>query len=194
MSPRKKQFDPDEVLEKAMLLFWRKGYEATSVQDLVDHMGINRFSLYDTFGDKHQLFVAAVKRYSEIVLARRIAAIEAEPDGLQAIREHFRFLANYCSTGQGAKGCLATNSIVERALDDPDLARETEALFGRLESAFLAALQRAEACGDLQGERNLPALARFLVTLNHGFSVLTKTRPVAEVYQQVLDSTLAVVR
>ena len=189
MSPRKKQFDPDEVLEKAMLLFWRQGYEATSVQDLVDHMGINRFSLYDTFGDKHRLFLRAVHRYSELVLARRIAAIEAEPDGLKAIR----VLANYGSTGQGAKGCLATHSIVERALDDPDLARETEALFGRLEKAFVGALERASAAGDIEAGRDLEALARLLVTLNHGFGVLTKTRPDPQVYRQVLESTLSAI-
>ncbi len=63
--PRVKEFDPDQALDRAMELFWRKGYEATSVQDLVEHMGINRFSLYDTFGSKHELFMAALDRYSE---------------------------------------------------------------------------------------------------------------------------------
>ncbi|MGD9921955.1 MAG: TetR/AcrR family transcriptional regulator, partial [Pseudorhodoplanes sp.] len=63
--PWEKQFDTDEVLEKAMRAFWDRGYEATSLQDLVDHTGINRGSLYATFGDKHALFIAALRRYDE---------------------------------------------------------------------------------------------------------------------------------
>ncbi len=62
MSPRHKAFDPSTVLNEAVDVFWTQGYEATSVQDLVDHMGINRFSMYDTFGNKHELFMSACHR------------------------------------------------------------------------------------------------------------------------------------
>ena len=73
--PRPKAFDPDAALQQAMQVFWERGYEATSVQDLVQGMGINRFSLYSTFGGKHQLFVTALERYRDTIVADLLARI-----------------------------------------------------------------------------------------------------------------------
>ena len=73
---RHKQFDQDEALLKAMEVFWSRGYEAASIQDLVRHMGINRQSLYDTYGDKHALYLLALERYSEVESRRLIDLLE----------------------------------------------------------------------------------------------------------------------
>ncbi len=72
---RHKEFDQDEALQKAMEAFWARGYEATSMQDLVEHMGINRQSLYDTFGDKHSLFLKALDRYHEVETRKLLAFV-----------------------------------------------------------------------------------------------------------------------
>ena len=99
--PRPKAFDPDDVLHKAMQVFWERGYEATSMQDLVDCMGINRFSLYSTFGDKHQLFLAALARYRDKVVARLVDELEWSDAGLAAIRQFFTRLIDSFASAQG---------------------------------------------------------------------------------------------
>src|SRR5215831_3253346 len=93
--PRPKAFDPDEALQKAMQVFWERGYAATSVEDLVQRMGINRFSLYSTFGGKHQLFVAALERYRETIVADLVGALEQSAAGRAAIRHFFTRLVDF---------------------------------------------------------------------------------------------------
>ncbi len=93
--PRQKQFDPDRALGNAMELFWEKGYEATSVQDLVDRMGINRFSMYDTFGSKHQLFMSAINRYQEVLASTVLAELEDSEQGIGSIRACFSRLVDH---------------------------------------------------------------------------------------------------
>src|ERR1043166_7581204 len=86
---RHKEFDRDEALHKAMEVFWARGYEAASVQDLVEHMGINRQSLYDTFGDKHALYLQALDRYQEVEL-RKLFELLARPGSVRkALRQLF---------------------------------------------------------------------------------------------------------
>src|SRR5262245_10373536 len=86
---RSKEFEINEVLDKAINLFWRQGYEKTSIQDLVDGMGIHRRSLYDTFGDKHQLFMDALNRYNAMTSSKITKRIERSASVKQAIRQLF---------------------------------------------------------------------------------------------------------
>src|SRR2546428_10205183 len=111
--PRPKAFDPDEALQKAMQVFWERGYEATSVEDLVQHMGLNRFSLYSTFGGKHQLFVAALERYRDTIVADLVGELEQSAAGLAAIRQFFTRLVDFFASSQGWCGCLMTHTAVE---------------------------------------------------------------------------------
>lgn len=175
--PRPKEFDPDKALEKAMQVFWRKGYEATSVQNLVDSMGINRFSLYDTFGDKHRLFLAAFDRYRQKVLLERLRRLEGSPEGLPAIRRYFRGLVEVATSEAGRQGCLLTNSLVELAPHDEEAAARVRANLKRTEDAFHKALLRAREKGEIRASRNLRDLARFLTNTVHGLFVLAKARP-----------------
>ncbi|HSH40807.1 MAG TPA: helix-turn-helix domain-containing protein, partial [Arenicellales bacterium] len=87
---RNKAFDETEVLERAMTLFWRKGYEATSIQELVTHTGIQRGSLYATYGDKRRLFLAALDHYCGVIAARRLHVLTAPGSGKAAIRRFFQ--------------------------------------------------------------------------------------------------------
>jgi TetR/AcrR family transcriptional repressor of nem operon len=194
MSPRPKEFDPEEALDAAMHLFWRKGYESTTMQDLVDHMGINRFSIYDTFGDKRRLFIAAAKRYSEAMIGERIAALDAAESGLRGVRDHFRFLEQWCLTEHGRAGCLMTNTIVEKGIQDADLRRQGLRLFERLEEAFSRALRRARRDGEIQTRENLTDLARYLVAVQQGLHVLAKVRPAQREVRAVVRVALSVLR
>src|SRR6266851_1586631 len=88
--PRQKEFDREAALDGAMAAFWTKGYTATSIEDLVTRMGIQRGSLYATFGDKRSLFLSALGRYQRVVTRELLAALEAPGSGLAAIRRFFR--------------------------------------------------------------------------------------------------------
>ncbi|EWM18325.1 TetR/AcrR family transcriptional regulator [Kutzneria sp. 744] len=103
---RHKEFDPDTAVADAMDLFWRRGYEATSVQDLVEHTGVGRRSMYDTFGDKHSLYLRALDRY--LTLAEDGFREKAAADGLSAIRSLFSLLLE--SPADDFRGCLFVNS------------------------------------------------------------------------------------
>ena len=107
--PRVKNYNREEMLDKAMELFWEKGYAATSMQSLVDHLGINRFSIYDSFGDKHSLFLAALDRYREIVAESLRTKLNDDTKGIEAIKDYFRAMAADLSTPSGRMGCLVQN-------------------------------------------------------------------------------------
>ena len=154
--PRHKEYAPEEVLDKATQLFWRQGYEATSMQDLVDHLGINRFSIYDTFGSKHKLFLAAIDHYRNVYAAGLRATLEDESKGLQAIRDYFAMMESELSKAGGRVGCLVQNSTLECVLTDGDVEtriQETNLSFVR---AIRAALRRAEKMGEIEEAATLP--------------------------------------
>ena len=174
MSPRHKAFDPSTVLNEAVDVFWTQGYEATSVQDLVDHMGINRFSMYDTFGDKHELFMLACHRYSEYREEQRIAVLEKAETGLESIRAFFKSIEKSFADGEARRGCLMTNAVVELAVRDEEVRRWGAEFMKRLEDAFAAALTRAKDAGKIAEKSNPRELAQFLVCVLQGINVVGK--------------------
>jgi AcrR family transcriptional regulator len=107
-----KQFDPNEALDRAMTAFWSRGYEATSIDDLVEATGIGRGSLYGTFGDKRQLFITALDHYWNTVAAQMIAEL-SDPDGRCAIERMFDVLIRRASDPAVPRGCLITNTALE---------------------------------------------------------------------------------
>jgi TetR/AcrR family transcriptional repressor of nem operon len=177
MGPRRKEFEPDQALDDAMQLFWRKGYEATSIQDLVDQLGINRFSLYSTFGGKHDLFLAALDRYRETVVPRMLDAVEKSEDGLSGIRACFENGVEDLAGENGCWGCLILNSTAELAPHDPETAARVKAHYTRMEETFRRALVRAKKRGQLKGRRSLRDLARFLTWGMQSLVLMAKTSP-----------------
>jgi TetR/AcrR family transcriptional repressor of nem operon len=153
-----------------MLLFWQKGYEATSLEDLEERMGINRFGIYRTFHSKQQLFLAALDRYDAQRGASVRARFTARDAGLPAIKQFFRSMTTLAEQGN-RMGCLMCNSAIERSLVDPDTAARVKDHFDRLEEAFYTALQNARKKGELTGKRNLRAGARYLIVALQGIQV-----------------------
>src|SRR5438270_3476195 len=106
---RQKEFDRDEVLHKAMEVFWTRGYERALIHDLVKHMGINRQSIYDTFGDKHSLFLQALDRYREIQ-RRRIFEVFERPGSMKKnLRRLFKETVARALSAEGRRGCFVGN-------------------------------------------------------------------------------------
>jgi TetR/AcrR family transcriptional repressor of nem operon len=189
---RSKAFDHDQVVERAMEAFWSYGYEPTSVQDLVEHTGINRGSLYDTFGSKHDLFIEALERYEEQRFARLIRMLEQPGSVREAIAQLFGELLEGAVSCTQRRGCLLTNSAVELAPHDPVVADRIRSKFGQLEETFCKALVRAQQDGEVSAEQDPRALARFLTSSLQGLQVVAKTSPDRAVLQDVVDVTLQV--
>lgn len=191
---RPKAFDTDEALQQAVEAFWSQGYEATSVQDLLNAMGINRGSLYTTYGDKQRLFQAAMARYRREVVAPRLADLEDDGSGLAEIEGFFAGLVARARDGAGRKGCLMTNTCVELAPHDSTAAAAVRANLARIEAAFAAALEHARQRGELATGADTAALARFLVTLLQGLQVMSKAGLPAKHLEDAARTALAALR
>lgn len=173
---RTREFNEEVVLDRALELFWQRGYEASSMSDLCDAMGLRAGSVYSAFGDKRGLFVRCLRRYAETLSAQALQCIHAGSSGLQGIRAYFANLVDAMVEGRRRWGCLLTNSVIEFAARDPELASVFEVHFSRLETAFGAALARAQAAGELRPGAG-PHDATFLLAVVQGMNVLAKTQP-----------------
>jgi TetR/AcrR family transcriptional repressor of nem operon len=118
--PRTKQFCEVETLEKAVELFWNKGFHATSMQDLVSHLGINRASLYGTYGDKHGLFKKAIKAYAKSNGELLKALLDQEQELVPGLRKMFAFISQTPETFSASPGCFVVNTAVEMLPNEPD--------------------------------------------------------------------------
>lgn len=183
---RTKEFEPERALESAMDLFWRRGYEATSVQDLLSEMGIGRGSMYATFGDKRALFLAALDRFEETRVSRANEILEGSSSAEEGIRQLFESTIEGLVSYEPRRGCLLANTAVELAPHDEEVAERISRYVGRTEDAFEKALVRGRAAGEIPADKDPKALARFLVNTLHGVRVLAR----AGVDRTVLDDSV----
>ncbi|QIJ61134.1 TetR/AcrR family transcriptional regulator [Streptomyces sp. JB150] len=172
---RSKEFDPDAVLQSALELFWQRGYEATSMADLVEHLGIGRASIYATFGNKRDLYLKALDRYGESQNPTLLRELSQPGPALPAVRTVVRrFAAEAMDDARRAAGCFVTNTAAELAPHDTAAARRVELSWEHLETLLHSALVRAQAQGELAEERDPRALARLLLVLMQGLRVVGK--------------------
>ena len=171
-----KQFDRNDVLDHAMAVFWRNGYQATSIQDLVEATGINRGSLYTTFGDKRGLFLAVLDHYAERIARPTMAELN-NPDPRRAIEGMFESIIRRTSDPTFPRGCLNTNTSLECPGAGDVIGRKIAALLGQQESAIYQVLRRAQSTGALDPEQDARALARFFVGVAQGLNVVNKAAP-----------------
>lgn len=177
---RTKEFDPDAVLDRALDLFWRRGYEATSMADLVEALGIARASIYGTFGGKHDLYLAALGRYQRARDGQVLEALSRPGPALPAVRALVIDFAEQAAGDDLRRGCFVTNTAVELAPHDAAAARRVEASWDALEAGLTSALLRARAQGELAAGRDPRGLARMLLVLLQGIRVVGKAGGDAE--------------
>jgi TetR/AcrR family transcriptional repressor of nem operon len=187
---RPREFEREIVLDRAMKVFWSKGYEATSIQHLVDRMGIQRGSLYDTFGDKRSLFFAAIERYDRLVTSKLLATLE-EGSGKAAIRRFFELKVDVSVEPGRPRGCLVTNSAAELASRDRGTNARVGAALKKIEAGFHRAVVRAQKAGEIDRSRNARALARYLTSSAQGLSVMAKAFPDRAVLRDIVKVVLA---
>jgi TetR/AcrR family transcriptional repressor of nem operon len=161
---RPKQYDRAELLDRAVELFRRQGFNGTSTAELVAELGVNRKSMYAEFGSKQALFEATLEHYDRSHLTRVLAPIEASDAGVDAIRRAF---AGYASASEGwfhGRGCLMCNTAVERGALDPASGQFVAAYLDRITRAFRNALENGRRTEDLDETADLAELAAFLTT------------------------------
>lgn len=183
---RKYEFDNEQALKSAMELFWKKGYRATSMKDIEDKTGLHPGSIYNSFGDKHALFIAAVEHYGEVVTTRMISVLKEEGSPLENIRSFFIKLANTPSHIK-SMGCLLSNTVVELAPHEEETARSINKIMDRIETAFLNCLETAKEVGEISPDCNTKAIASYLSTCTHGLIVTGKSLPSCERAESVVE-------
>ena len=173
---RPREFEPEEVLERATHVFWAKGFENASLDDLCEATSLNRSSLYAAFGDKRDLYLAALARYEEGSVARIAAAFGRRPvrKGLKAFLDA---LIDSIVAGPGRRGCFIGNCAAELAHLDRGAAARVRRSLERIETAFRRGLEKARARGELPRDANPGALARFLTAGVQGLRLVGKANP-----------------
>lgn len=172
---RKSSVDHDEVIKRAMYLFWRRGYKKTSVEDLIKEAGVNRFNLYENFGGKHGLYLKALDKYLDDVFLNRMDKINNNKNGLHGIQEYFESLEEFLIDCKGNFTCLMMNSQIELVPKDKKVTKKVSFYFTKMEQTFLNALTKAKKAGALSQDANVRDLAKFLTGSAQGMCVMSKS-------------------
>jgi TetR/AcrR family transcriptional repressor of nem operon len=173
---RPREFDLDKALDRAMRVFWARGYEATSVDDLCAATELSRSSLYAAFGGKRALLIRSLDRYTDLG-TDRIAAILARPPIREALAALLREFIDQIVAGPGRSGCFVGNCAAELARGDRGAVASVRRSLARIEATFRDALERAQARGELSANTNVTALARFLTSGFQGLRLIGKVAP-----------------
>ena len=175
--PRVKLFDENEVLTKAMNLFWKQGYAATSIQDLVSHLGINRGSLYDTFGDKEQLFKKSFALYRKTNIEGLKQFFENQSNVKDGFSILFDNAIEEAIQDKDRKGCFVVNTTTELIPNDASFTEVLESNKRDFEKLFLEYLKQGKASGQLKTAKDLESIAGLFYTLYNGIRVVSKVQP-----------------
>jgi TetR/AcrR family transcriptional repressor of nem operon len=186
MVGRPREFDQQEAIAAAMQLFWQKGYQAASMDDLLAAMGIQRGSLYAAFKDKRTLYLETLRAYVTNMRALVQEKLAGNPP-LAQVRSLIRHMANDASPD----GCLLMNAMSERGGEDPEVLQIVQQAMQGLEDMICAKLTAARDAGELTRVQTPRALARFLITAIHGFDLLAKQQAPRAVVQDNLRVVLS---
>lgn len=174
--PRVKLFNEDEVLTKAMNLFWKQGYSATSIQDLVDHLGINRASIYDTFGGKETLFLKAFEHYRKLNVGNLTRFLDGQPDVKEGFQKLFEMAIDESIQDVEKKGCFVVNTTTELIPGDGKIASVIEQNRKTVQGIFYNYLKQGEEKGQFAKGKDLDSLALLIFTVYSGIKVVSKAK------------------
>jgi TetR/AcrR family transcriptional repressor of nem operon len=188
---RTKEFDKERALASAMDVFWRSGYENTSMEDLMGEMGIAKQSLYDTFGDKRALYLKAMAFYRKQTNSSLRELLGSAPTVEAGFNRILLGLVTE-SREQHARGCLLLSANMERAVDDEEIARFLQDNQAEVESIFTEALRRGQTGGELHNGADAGALAKFFVATIQGMRAMARLKSDRRALRQVAKIALAV--
>lgn len=172
---RTKEFNEDQALDKAIEIFWHKGYNGTSAQDLVTHLGLSRSSLYDTFGDKQKLFAQSLQRYQKQSQDQVIKLLEESDNVKETLVAIFKQAVIESLQDRITKGCFMVNSSVELAMHDDEIAKIVKDNSKVMDEVFTKAVKKGQAAGHISKTIDARVLARFIFNNYSGIRVLARS-------------------
>jgi TetR/AcrR family transcriptional regulator, transcriptional repressor for nem operon len=191
--PRNKAFEEKETLEKAMQVFWKKGYNATSMEDLVTGMGINRASLYGTFGDKKQLYMAALRHFQVQSQSQNNEIVAKNPTSPKAqLTAILEFQLEESLHDADHKGCMIANATAEMALLDDEVCNFVTNNKCVVEDFFEKLIREGQTQGEIRQDLPPQYAASFLINFLNGMRVVSKTKPDAQKMRKSLALALSV--
>lgn len=187
---RPAEFDRTDVLEKAMNVFWRTGYSATSVTDLVNATKLKPGSLYGAFQSKRGLFLEVIDTYAARSLNRVSSVMEDAETPLKGIEQFFKCFCDDLANDRLGKGCLMVNTMLELATEDDEIRERVGGYLSQVETYFTNALTQAQEQGLLDKQQSPEDLATYLMTNIWGLRVLSSKRPDQSKYDAVIANML----
>jgi len=187
---RPRGFDVEAAVERAMGVFWSRGYHATALPDLLRATRLSRGSLYAAFGDKHSLFLRALDRYIADAVTRMDIEFDPRKAPVDGLRAYLAGYVDRTSGANGRRGCLLVATAMELAGQDAEVDRRIAGFFKAMETRVAAALSRAKAAGQLAEGVEPASAARILVCFVEGLRVVGKTAPARMTSQATADALL----
>ncbi|HQT26972.1 MAG TPA: helix-turn-helix domain-containing protein [Burkholderiales bacterium] len=187
---RNREFDPEEALGKAMQLFWQKGYDDTSMDDVVEATGVSRYGIYSEFGSKRELFLAAMDHYQERIAGSSFGIVEQPDASLGEILRYFSHLAEALSGSRDRLGCLMCNAATEVAPRDEDVRKKVEFAMNRLSAGFRSALCNAMEKGEIAPDLDTAMVCDFLTGTVLGASVMARSGAVGSMIENAIAMAL----
>jgi TetR/AcrR family transcriptional repressor of nem operon len=184
--PAPKQHDPDAFIDSAMRVFWSRGYEGTSINDLVQATGMNRGSIYSSFEGKRDIFLAALASYDDRYRGRFLGGLTSGRSPKEAILAAFRAAADQVPSAEFPAGCLVVNSAVELAPHDAEISAAVNASLGELRAFFRDRLDAAMAAGEI-GALDSEAMTTTLYALFLGLRVMCRANAPADQKEQIVQ-------
>jgi len=172
--PRKKQYAIDVVVDRAMNTFWSNGYESTSVRMLEKDMGINQFSIYSSFGNKHNLFIEVLKKYKEYVKSTFLKELLISDGKLDDIRKFLSDFGHSIRSGKNPNGCLMVNTGMEIGNKDPKISRQLVLYFEFIKNTFCEVFEKAKLKGELSPSFDCNKYASFFLGSLQGLTLYAK--------------------
>jgi TetR/AcrR family transcriptional repressor of nem operon len=187
---RTKDFDENEVLTRAMNLFWSRGYNATSIEDLVSGLGISRSSLYDTYTDKHTLFIKALENYQRIGFSKMQSTANDPGTAKETVKKLIELATEGLLQGKQKKGCFIVNAGVEVAPHDKVVNNLIYRNDQQMEEIFYQVIKNGQNCGEIKNTHDARMLSRFMLNSVKGLQVSAKSISDKSVFDDII--TLAV--
>ena len=190
---RPREYDRDDVLEKTTNLFWEKGFEATSMNEVVARTGLNKHSLYNEFGNKERLFLLCIDEYvnKSIKVLRDI--LTEKPLGLSNIEKLFDNRVDYAVT-KDCKGCLLFNSVTEKEILSEEVNLKVKSLISSLNESFYNCLKAAQDNNEISSDKNCKVLAGYLACFLSGLVNVGRNESKRKEIRNVVDVALSAVK
>ncbi len=187
---RPREFDPDEVVDRAMNVFWSNGYHGTSLPDLLKATKLSRGSLYAAYGDKRGIFLLALDRYIEQSLARLDEELDPRRGALESLRTCLSGYIERTTGAAGRRGCFVVATAMELAGQDPEISNRLGRFFKAAEARLTSAVARAAAEAGLTRQIDPGSVARLMLSMVEGLRVIAKTGIDRAVWQGTVDTLL----